>query len=60
MLKCLIVDDDLMARTAMEKLCERAESLEISASCSSAEEALRFLDQERVDLIFLDVEFVED
>jgi len=56
MLKCLIVDDDLMARTAMENLCKRVENLEIVASFDSAESALAFLNNDRVDLVFLDIE----
>ena len=56
MLKCIIVDDDLMSRTAMENLCKRAENLEVAASFTSAEDALQFLNSEQVNLIFLDIE----
>jgi two-component system, LytTR family, response regulator LytT len=56
MLKCIIVDDDLMSRTAMENLCKRAENLEVAASFTSAEDALHFLNTEQVNLIFLDIE----
>lgn len=56
MLKCIIVDDDLMSRTLMENLCKRAENLEVAASFTSAEDALQFLNTEQVNLIFLDIE----
>jgi DNA-binding LytR/AlgR family response regulator len=56
MLKCIIVDDDLISRTAMERLCKSAENLEVVASFTSAEEALAFLDLEQVNLVFLDIE----
>jgi DNA-binding LytR/AlgR family response regulator len=56
MLKCIVIDDDLLSRTAMENLCKRAESLEVEGSFASAQDALQFLNNEQVDLIFLDIE----
>lgn len=53
MLKCIIVDDDLMSRTAMENFVQRKLS---PASFNSAEAALQFLNTEQVNLIFLDIE----
>ena len=55
-LNCMIVDDDIMARKSIERLCKKTEKLNIVAICSSAEEALELLGDEPVDLIFLDVE----
>ena len=55
-MNCMIVDDDIMARKSIEKLCTKSENLEISAICESAEEALKLLGKEPIDLIFLDVE----
>jgi DNA-binding LytR/AlgR family response regulator len=57
-MKCLIVDDDSMARTALQRLCSKHEQLEIVATCESAEEALAFFKSEEhgVELLFLDME----
>jgi DNA-binding LytR/AlgR family response regulator len=57
-MKCLIVDDDSMARTALQRLCSKHEQLEIVGNCESAEEALTFFKNEEnvVDLLFLDME----
>jgi len=55
-LKTLIVDDELMARKAMERLCSKSEFLEIVGISENAEDALTLLEKEKVDLIFLDIE----
>lgn len=55
-LDCMIVDDDLMARKSIERLCKKTEALNIKAICESAEDALTTLVESTVDLIFLDVE----
>ena len=55
-MKCLIVDDELMARTYLEKLCAKVPALELIASCSSGEEAIELMNQNQVELLFLDVE----
>jgi DNA-binding LytR/AlgR family response regulator len=55
-LKCLIVDDELMARKALERLCEKRTELNIVAACDSAEIALEILANQEIDLLFLDVE----
>lgn len=55
-LKCLIVDDELMARTALKRLCEQNDSLDLVAVCENAEEALQLLAEQPIDLLWLDVE----
>jgi DNA-binding LytR/AlgR family response regulator len=55
-LKCLIIDDELMARKALERLCEKRSELEIISICENAEKALIILNNQAIDLIFLDVE----
>jgi DNA-binding LytR/AlgR family response regulator len=55
-MKCIVVDDDLMARKSIERLCGRIPELTFSGSCENAGEALQLLRQQPVDLIFLDIE----
>lgn len=55
-MKCLIVDDEPIARLGMKRLAERHADLEISGMMESAEAAIEFLDSHDVDLIFLDIQ----
>ncbi len=55
-LTCLIIDDELMARKALERLCEKRPELQIVAICENAEDALVILNNQEIDMIFLDVE----
>lgn len=55
-LKCLIVDDDVIARKSLERLCTKTEGLEVTGSCSCGEEALERLQHEHIDILFLDLE----
>lgn len=55
-MRCLIVDDDEMARTSLEHLCAKTGELEIVASCDNGIEAMKLLKQESIDLVFLDIE----
>ena len=55
-LKCLIVDDEPMARASVKHLCERHEALKFVGSCENAKQALDFLSGNHVDLVFLDIE----
>lgn len=58
-MKCIILDDELMARKFMERLVSKHPALELVASFESPTEALKFLETEKPDLIFLDVEMPE-
>ena len=55
-LKCLIVDDEIMARKSLERLCKKIETLEVASVLEDAESAITFLQKQNVDLIFLDIE----
>ncbi len=55
----MIVDDDKAARDLLGQFCRKTSSLELVASCDSVAEALRVLEEQSVDLIFLDVEMPE-
>ena len=54
-MKCLIIDDELTARVIIRKLCKDIHDLQIVGEFSNAIEAIKFLNNEEVDLIFLDV-----
>lgn len=56
MYKCLIVDDESLARELIETHLSQLENFKIVASCKSALEAHGVLQKETVDLIFLDIE----
>jgi DNA-binding LytR/AlgR family response regulator len=55
-MKCLIVDDNKMARMALKQLVGQVPSLEPVAECSDAMEALSALNTTHVDLLLLDIE----
>lgn len=56
MLRCLVVDDDPLARLVLERFVAQDADLQLVGSCSSAIEAAALLRREPVDLLFLDVE----
>lgn len=55
-LKCIVIDDSSLQRILMEKLIEDHPNLTMSGSFSSAFEAKEFMDDNPIDLIFLDIE----
>ncbi len=58
-LRCIIVDDELMARKSLQRLCEQHDSLNLVSVFENVEDALQFLSKESIDLIWLDVEMPE-
>lgn len=55
----MIVDDELMARKSLERLCKKISFLEVVSVCENGKLALESLAEATVDLIFLDVEMPE-
>ncbi|MBD2752690.1 LytR/AlgR family response regulator transcription factor [Spirosoma validum] len=55
-LKCIVVDDEMMSRKSLQRLCEQHESLRLVAVCEDATQALKLLADDDIDLIWLDVE----
>lgn len=54
--RCLIIDDEKLARQLIEGHLANVEGFEVVASCRSAIEASKILNDNPVDLLFLDVE----
>jgi two-component system LytT family response regulator len=55
-LRCLIVDDDEFTREAVKVLVSKSPDLVLAATAANADQALKELGKNEVDLIFLDVE----
>lgn len=55
-MKCIIVDDDEMARVSLELLCAKIEDLSLVESFDNGIDALNWLKSGDCDLVFLDIE----
>ncbi|CAL2082212.1 response regulator transcription factor [Tenacibaculum sp. 190524A02b] len=56
MYKCLIIDDEKLARKLIENHIANIDHFEVIASCKSAIEASKVLNEHCIDLIFSDIE----
>jgi DNA-binding LytR/AlgR family response regulator len=54
-INCLIVDDEPIARDIIQNYCGHLEQLNVIASCGNALEAKRILQQQDIDILFLDI-----
>ena len=54
-IRCMIVDDEPLARKVLEKYISSLPFLKIDKKCSNAIEAAEYLHENEVDLIFLDI-----
>lgn len=54
--KCLIVDDEPLARELIRGHVEKLENFDIIAECSDAMKALNVLREKQVDLMFMDIQ----
>jgi DNA-binding LytR/AlgR family response regulator len=59
LIRCIIVDDEPMARDLMEDYVARTPFLSFSGSYGSVPEVLNVLHSEQIDLIFLDIQMPE-
>ena len=55
-MNCIIVDDEPLARQAIQKLVNQTENLESIASFNGADATRGFLENNTVDLVFLDIQ----
>ncbi|TAL41438.1 MAG: response regulator transcription factor [Chitinophagaceae bacterium] len=56
MLRCIAVDDEPLAQELLEDNISRIPYLQLASTCSNAMEAIKVLQAEPVDLIFLDIQ----
>lgn len=54
-MNCIIIDDEATARAIIGQLCTNISSLNILEEFPSAMQAIKYLNQNEVDLIFLDI-----
>jgi two-component system response regulator LytT len=54
-MNCIIIDDEATARAIIEQLCSNVPSLHVLEQFSNAIQAIKYLNQNEIDLIFLDI-----
>ncbi len=54
-MNCIIIDDEATARTIISQLCTTIPGLTVLEEFSNAIQAIKYLNQNEVDLIFLDI-----
>lgn len=54
-MNCIIIDDESTARVIIEKLCENVTGINVVGQFSNAMQAIKYLNENTVDLIFLDI-----
>ncbi len=54
-MNCIIIDDESAARVIVEQLCKSDGTIEVIDQFSNALQAIKYLNQNDVDLIFLDI-----
>lgn len=55
LIKCLLVDDEPLARDVLRRYIDMLPTLQCCGECGNAIEAMSFLQQHPVDLLFLDI-----
>ncbi len=56
MIKCIIVEDEELARNVIQSHLNKSERFELVGTCSNALEAIDVLNNREVDLMFLDIQ----
>lgn len=59
MIRCIIIDDEPLALQQMESYVKKIPFLELVAVCQSAIDAMAFIDKEKIDAIFCDINLPE-
>lgn len=58
-IRCAIVDDEELARALLENYASRLPNLQLAGMCKDPLEALQLLQEQPVDLLFLDIQMPE-
>ncbi len=59
MLKCIIIDDEELARTIIEQYCSKLDHIEVVNQFDNALESIQYLNNNKIDLVFLDIHMPE-
>lgn len=59
LIHCIIVDDEPLALNLLKDYVQRTPFLELTAACSNGVDALRIINEQKVDLAFLDIQMPE-
>ncbi len=59
MLNCIVVDDDEMSRKVVVHFIEKTNFLQLTKEFDNAIDASQYLDEEHVDIVFLDIQMPE-
>ena len=54
-MNCIIIDDEAAARAIVSQLCSRVTEVDVIEEFESAIDAIKFLNQQTVDVVFLDI-----
>tara|TARA_R110000787_G_scaffold22588_2_gene65427 strand:- start:1272 stop:1982 length:711 start_codon:yes stop_codon:yes gene_type:complete len=54
-MNCIIIDDEAIARAIIERLCSTVNGLNVKEEFPNAIQAIKYLNQNKIDLIFLDI-----
>lgn len=57
--RCLIIDDEALARSLIQTHCVNYDNIEVVATCQTALEANELLKKTSIDFVFLDIEMPE-
>ena len=57
--RCVIVDDELLARAGLRSMAKRDADLHVIAECANGTEAVECINTKRPDLVFLDIQMPE-
>src|ERR1700761_72679 len=55
MIRCLLIDDEPLALSLLEDNLKHVNYIQIAGKCQNADQAMRYLQNERIDLIFCDI-----